>query len=260
MINIILRIAVMIINGAMMLISFYTADDGSIHSGYVPGILTETSLSGELIEEAEKFGEVFNVDYRSPDFGAIEKEMKKEGRDKLYFSKKLPGEDFFQANTWFCGPASTYCVLNYLNGGISEDQYKIGEYLETTTRGTAIEEIARVLTENNDRNMVFEVAPVGTIEEFAYNIRDSLGKGKPVIAEIATTGLDWPYYTDGHYVVIKEAEIYSEGTDEEGYPIEPWGRVVIADPLWKSEGRENEYTLSQLYDGVVNFWGQWIVK
>lgn len=220
----------------------------------------EGYISENIVNKVKRLGELVNFKYQPEDYSKKKKELLKTGDYSIYVNIDLKTDQIYQETAYYCGPAAIQTALNYYNFmDLSQDEAAI--FLRTSENGTNIEDIAKVLSEENTKGHHYEVVNVYSKEELAYHIKDSLRRGKIVIPEVSTVNINWPYFTDGHYFVISGAQIYSKGMDENGYPIEPFGIINISDSAWSpKEGTNTTYTLDQVFEGVENFWGSWIVK
>lgn len=110
-----------------------------------------------------------------------------------------------QETSYYCGPASVYQTLKYMNG-TSPSQSIIASALGTTTDGTDGTKIPPYLNEKQSDN--YYVTSVITTESMMKsNINSDLNRGYPVIARIRlTSNMDsydnWNYTTAGHFINI----------------------------------------------------------
>lgn len=226
----------------------------------VPKSIISGEIEKNFIDELIKVKERINFNYTPEDFEKKKKELLLTGEYTLYVNKDLKTKQNYQETSYYCGPATLSTVSGYYND-VYPKQDELAIKLRTSQNGTDIEDLAKQITALNKKNHTYEVINVYSINELAFYIKENLEKEKLVVPEIATLGLNWPYFTEGHYFVISGAEIYSKGVDINGMPIEPIGVVTVSDSAWaQKEGENNTYSLEVLYQGVEQFWGNWIIK
>lgn len=95
---------------------------------------------------------------------------------------------FRQINGYYCGPATVKQVLHYLNGwSLSQEEY--GAMLGTTSAGTNMTDIPRVLNANQSK-AYYMYQEINNFTDWYVRVDFDITRGNPVIIDIKATQAD----------------------------------------------------------------------
>lgn len=181
---------------------------------------------------------------------ALESEMYKNSIGNYsqgsYYST-LQVQPFEQIYSYYCGPAVTKQVVEYLNGD-SENMRDIGKELRTDESGTFIYRIQDYLNLHTRERYYYE-DDIRSFSRWLKRIEDGIRAGKPSVLQIKPSrNLGFSYDVEnGHYVNTSGIDIYdpydyySNETLESkdmapNGPKVPTYEVRITDPYWGGFG------------------------
>jgi hypothetical protein len=151
-----------------------------------------------------------------------------------FYYKTLNMQTFQQINGYYCGPATVKQTLHYLKGS-SLTQESYASQLGTTTSGTDMTRIPGVLN-NNYNGYVYSYIGIGTFYDWLGKVMYSLDGSRPAVIDIkATTGSNWPYTTNGHFLNVSGLEWIDTP------------KAMVTDPYIKGLG-SNWYTAETVYN------------
>lgn len=153
--------------------------------------------------------------------------------DGVYITLDVPV--YKQETTYWCGPATTKQVMQFLNK-TSPSQTTIANDLGTNRDGTDMTVIAKYLKNNTDHDYVYAGGIANDFETWIGAIHSSTKNNVPVVLDIDIDNTSvFPYTTNGHFVNTSGVDTtYSS-------------RVRITDPY--SPGLGNKwYSARDLYE------------
>ncbi|WP_405131628.1 C39 family peptidase [Paenibacillus sp. FSL H8-0317] len=160
---------------------------------------------------------------------------------------------FKQETTYWCGPATSKQVLNYLNGS-SESQSYYAQKLGTTKDGTDFTVVDDVLN-NLQSNYTYSYSTSLPIESWKYAIMYSSDNYHPAVLDLKITGNELENYTgtvSGHIINVSGYEFRTNDA-----------KVRLTDPYdqgnrGKTHGNK-WYTLEKVWQANQNHFRQAII-
>lgn len=151
-------------------------------------------------------------------------------------SKSLNVSTCVQETTYYCGPATVQEVLKFY--GVNKSQKTLASDLGTTTDGTAMSRIPRVLNKYQKKR-TYKYYNYSSKADFEKKVLLSVANGYPVVIDIRTTNYktQWGYSTKGHFMCISGFNT-SKNT------------LTVNDPHYKYYGKKT-YSADLVYN-VVN--------
>lgn len=110
---------------------------------------------------------------------------------------------FKQKNNYYCGPATVKQVLHFIKGtSLSQDAYANSDNLNTTTNGTDMTRIPKVLNKNQSRNL-YVCSEFSNYSDWDQRVRYSMIHISPAVIDInSSNSSQWKYKTSGHFMCI----------------------------------------------------------
>ncbi|MGB4588551.1 MAG: C39 family peptidase [Clostridiaceae bacterium] len=161
------------------------------------------------------------------------------------YSRKLSVPLCKQINGWFCGPASVQQIIMYYNGS-SPSQTTIANDLGTTERGTNMSNIPAYL--NSKTGKSYGIYSIGEFSSYRTNILATIKSAKPMIIDILATTANWPYATEGHFLVINGITMANQV-----------GTIHMVDPHFSGIGKWSSEDL-KVYTVNNNHWRKQIIR
>lgn len=162
--------------------------------------------------EKEKFEDINNYTSISPLAGG---------------GKKLSISIVKQKNSYFCGPALAFMVINYIKGK-SPTQSVLASNMGTTKEsGTYVYRLAAEVKKQTGKNYIYSLLKD---VNFSNTIISNINNDIPLIFHTLTNKLNKNYsFSNGHYVVGSGYEWYAMGSSgySNVYYIDPWTNNLI---------------------------------
>lgn len=151
-------------------------------------------------------------------------------------SKSLNVNACKQENGYYCGPATVQQVLKFY--GVNKSQKTLASDLGTTTDGTVMTYILRVLNKYQKKR-TYKYYNYSSKADFEKKVLLTVANGYPVVIDVNTTNYksQWGYSTSGHYMCISGFNI-SNNT------------LTVTDPHTRYYGKKT-YSSDLVYN-VVN--------